>query len=283
MKQKIKKFLENIPAVNFLIKSNIWESFIHKIVLITSDRQNTTFTGFLRLPSQYEALAGPVLDFVLSDRTDKSLKIIVIGCSNGAEPYSIASILKNRYPKLRFKIHAYDIYREIIYKAKSATFEHNEIFCNPKITSDFVNTTFDFAREKNLYTIKKEIAEHVYFDVADALDPNLREITGTSDIVYAQNFIVHLKPKNAIKAFNNICLLLNTKAALFIDGIDLDIRQKFTRKHNLVPLNYKIEEIHNEAKNERYYRWPLVYWSLEPLSTSKKDWQRRYSTIFLKL
>lgn len=281
MIKKMKQLIKKIPGVNILIRTNIWKSFRHKIRLITSDRENTTFTGFLRLPTQFEALSGPVLDFLLSDGPVKPLKIIVLGCSNGSEPYSIASVLKNKRPNIRFTIHAYDIYREIIYKAKSAMYENEEIFRNPKITSDFVNTTFD--KGNNLYKIKKEIAEHVSFDVADALDTNLRQIIGTSDIIFAQNFIVHLKPKMAIKAFNNICQLLNPKAALFVDGMDLGLKQKLTRINNLVPLDYKIEEIYNEAEKERSYVWPLYYWSLEPLSTSKKGWQRRYSTIFLKM
>lgn len=281
MRQRIKKFIINVPGAKRFLESNVWKLFRYKLNQRFGDRRNTTFTSFLRLHSQYEALSGPVLDFLLADDPDKTLKITVLGCSDGSEPYSIASILKNRHPKLEFKIYAYDIYKEIIYKAKSATYEREEIFCNPRTTVDFVNTTFDI--ENNSYKIKKEIAEHVVFGIADALlDVNLRGDIGTSDIVYAQNFLIHMKPKMARKAFNNICLLLNPKAALFIDGIDLDVRQKLTRINSLMPLDYKIIEIHNEAYNERSYGWPLYYWGIEPLLTYKTDWKQRYSTIFLK-
>lgn len=232
------------------------------------------------MPSQFEALSGPVLDFLLSDRKDKTLRIIVLGCSNGAEAYTIASILKNRHPDFRFTIHAYDIDEGMINKAKGASYAPDEVFNNKVITSVFVKTTFDI--EKNCYIIKQGIQEHVCFDVANALDPNLKEINGTSDIVYAQNFLVHMKPKIAIKAFKNICLLLNPKAALFIDGMDVGMRQKLTRVNKLVPLKYKIEKIHNEARRARGVGWPYAYWGLEQFSTSQKRWQRRYSTVFLR-
>jgi len=52
------------------------------------------------MPTQFEALSGPVLNFPIRDREreEKLLKIVVLGCSNGAEPYSIASVLRNQHP-----------------------------------------------------------------------------------------------------------------------------------------------------------------------------------------
>ena len=91
-----------------------------------------------------------------------------------------------------------------------------------------------------------------------------------------------MKPKAAARAFNNIFSLLNPKAALFIDGMDVYLRNKLTRRNNLMPLEYKIGEIHNEARIARGAGWPYSYWGLEPFSASKREWQRRYSTIFMK-
>jgi len=62
----------------------------------------------------------------------------------------------------------------------------------------------------------------------------------------------------------------------------VSLRHALTRKNDLIPLEYKIEEIHNEARVTRSAGWPYSYWGLEPFSTSKREWQRRYSTIFMK-
>jgi hypothetical protein len=74
---------------------------------------------------------------------------------------------------------------------------------------------------------------------------------------------------------------LNPKAALFIAGIDLHLLQEQTRKHGLVPLDYKIGEIYGEM---RAYSdgWPWNYHAREPFMMVPNEWQRRYSTIFLK-
>jgi hypothetical protein len=75
---------------------------------------------------------------------------------------------------------------------------------------------------------------------------------------------------------------MQSRAALFVDGMDLGLRRKLTRIHGLEPLDYRIEEIHNEARRERGTAWPYEYWGLEPFSKSKRDWKRRYATIFLR-
>jgi chemotaxis protein methyltransferase CheR len=272
-------FIKKLPGIKSLIKTTAWRKLRFKIALLTDSRPNNNFTRFLRLPTQFEALSGPVIDFLFMDRTKKKLKITVLGCSSGAEPYSIASVLRNRHPDLPFAIYAYDIDRASIDKAINARYAYEEVFKAEYMTADFVNATFD--REKDFFIIKNDIRKSVHFDVTDVLNPELKERLGTSDIVYAQHMLIHLKPHKAVQAFNNICNLLNPKAALFIAGIELDILAKMTRKNNLMPLEYKIENIYKEV--ETYGPgWPYIYFGVEPFMTVKKDWKRRYSTIFLK-
>ncbi len=272
--------MKNAPGINVLLKTNAWQSIRHRITLAMSDRENATFTGFLRLPSQFSALYGPVLDFLLSDGNVRSLNIAVLGCSNGAEAYTIASLMKTHARTIDFKIHAYDIDRAMIEKARDAVYGPDEIFNNKRITTDFVNATFD--RTGDRYMVKQDIVKHVFFGLADALDPRLPGTVGTADIVYAQNFLLHMRPHRAKRAFANLCSLLNRRAALFIDGMDIGLRTELTRKHHQEPLDYKIETIHNEARWARGMGWPYSYWGLEPFLPSRREWRRRYATIFFK-
>ena len=167
----------------------------------------------------------------------------------------------------------------IIDKARSARYTQEEVFNTEFVTTEFVNATFD--RESDLYVIKPDLRRSVHFDVADALSPELGERLEAADIVYAQHFLIHLKRHQAITAFNNICRLLNPRAALFIAGIEHDMLINLTRRNNLVPLAYKVEEIHKEV-GVYGKGWPYVYWGCEPFLTVRKDWQRRYCTVFLK-
>ncbi len=278
--QRIRTILKAIPGVTLLLRTDRWHSFRFRLTLALSDRKNDTFTSFLRLPTQFEALLGPVLDFILTDKKNQDIKLAVLGCSNGAEAFSIASTLKNRQPHLRFTVNAYDIDDEVIQQARAATFRAEEVLSHRAIPADFLSSTFHFS--DNVCLVKEEIRDHVHFDLMDILNRDLRKLIGTFDIVFAQNFLVHMKPKVAKRGFLNICSLLNPKAALFIDGMDLNIRQKLTKAEGLKPLEYKITEIHDEARGYKGGGWPYIYWGLEPLSISQREWKRRYSTIFLK-
>jgi chemotaxis methyl-accepting protein methylase len=277
--RKLIDIAKKMPLAEGAIKTQTWQDIRHRITLLTSDRTVATFTGFFRLLTQFEALSGPVLDTLFAGGALRPLKVIVIGCSKGVEAYSIASVLKDQHPGLGFKVFAYDVNNEVIEKAKSGRYAPDEVNTK-RIPASYIDATFD--RENDLYLIKKAIAETVSFDIADALDPNLNTTIGTADIVFAQNFLVHMKPKTATRAFNNIYSLLNPKAVLFVDGMDVDLRYSLTRKYNLDPLMYKIEEIHIEARVARGVGWPYSYWGLEPFSTNRRGWQRRYSTIFVK-
>jgi len=179
-----------------------------------------------------------------------------------------------------FRVHAIDINEEILNKAKSASYSSEEVLNNKIITDNFINTTFH--KENDRYTIRENISQHVDFGVADITGEDLISVCGTADVLFVQNVIFHMKPVVQERTFRNICKLLNPRAALFVDGMDLSIRTRLTRKMKLVPLEYEIEKIHNEARRARAVGWPYSYWGLEPLSKSRKEWQRRYATIFLK-
>jgi len=100
--------------------------------------------------------------------------------------------------------------------------------------------------------------------------------------VVAQNFLYHLSRKQSRTAFAHLCALLKPKAALFIDGMDIDLRHALTAKAGLRPLDYLIPEIHADALTLRGAPWPWTYWGLEPLDTARHDWKQRYATIYLR-
>jgi len=124
------------------------------------------------------------------------------------------------------------------------------------MTAEFADATFDI--EDGCYVVKSDLRRRVVFAPADALDPGLKDQIGTSDIVYAQNLLLHLRPRAAKAAFRNICRLLNPKAALFVAGVDLPLLQAQTRKRGLVPLDYRIEEIYGEMRGYSD-GWPWHY------------------------
>lgn len=279
-----------MPFVKSFLKTERWGRIRFRFLLRTTERVNAHSSAFLRGPMQLEALLGPVLDMLLSEDKEKNIKVIVAGCSSGSEPFTIASILKACRPNLNFHIHGFDIDTDMIKMAREGIYVRGQIFNHQKMTDEFVNSTFDKVEDR--YRIKKKIARHVVFEIDDALDSTLERRIGNADILFAQNFLYHLPPKDSEKAINNLCTLLKTKSALFIDGVDLAIRQRVTSSQGLRPLDFKIEEIHNELRsvalssgdysNTRGTAWPYQYWGLEPFSNKSIDWKRRYATVFIR-
>lgn len=275
---KLYDLVKNAPLVAQVRRTTYWNVLRAKITSLTSKKRNCHYTNFQRLPTQLEALAGPVIEYLLDAGQTRPLRIVVLGCSKGAEPYSIASVLRSRHPDLVFDLHASDLDAACIEKAKSGRYTRPEVL-KSKMTDEFVRDTFDINGDD--YTIKSDIRRRITFDVANALDGKLLDTVGKADILFAQHFLYHLSAKDAARAFENMYGLLNQKAAVFVAGADLDVLQKLTRKYNLAPLDYRIEDIHNEVARHGQ-GWPYAYWATEPFGTVKKDRQRRYATVFLK-
>jgi chemotaxis protein methyltransferase CheR len=276
----ILRALSLLPVIGAPIRRRAWYPWRHKLLLLYGRRENYTFTEFVRLPHQLEVLADEVIDFLRSSARSTPLRIVVFGCSNGSEPYSMASTLASRHPDLSFEVHAFDIDAGVIAKAESARFTLEEVTKNAYVTPEFMAATFVPAGED--VEVRPDIRRRVHFQVSDVLDANLIATIDQADIVVAQNFLYHLERGQARRAFAHLCSLLKPRSALFVDGMDIDLRHALTKEVGLRPLDRLIPEIHADAAKLRGKAWPWIYWGLEPLDTEKADWKQRYATIFLR-
>jgi len=289
----VKAVLKRIPGVTAMANARPLRPLRHLVVRWIDARRNCRYTRFLRAPTQYAALAGPVAALLVPSVRDRPLEIVVLGCSNGAEPCSIASTLLASCPGLEFAIQAYDIDDEVLARARAGVYTREEVLVgcadgahlhrgepNDAVDGEFVRRTFEVQGER--FSVRPRVGDRIRFGVANALDPELPTRAGRADVVFAQNFLYHLGRDDCERAFENVCRLLRPSAALFVDGMDLDLRQALTRRHGLVPLDFEIEAIHAELRRERGWAWPTLYWGLEPLSRYRRDWKRRYATIFIR-
>ena len=133
----------------------------HERLLATCDRtQSHTYTCFVRTPSQLEALAGPVLDFLgakslSAESLGRPLEILVLACSNGAEAYTLASFLTKRLPDLDFHITAADLHQEMVDSARAGSYSEDEALQSQYVRPAFVMHTFDKVGDR--YVVKPEL------------------------------------------------------------------------------------------------------------------------------
>ena len=243
------------------------------------ERHSYTFTQFERLPTQLEALTGPVMDHVLRN-VQGPVRIVVAACSSGAEPFTISSRLLESHPSLDVEIDAFDIDDEMIRIAREGRYEISAVKSNPFVRDEFIERTFD--RDGEVLVVKPAVARRVRWHTFDATDPALREAIAPADIVFVQNVMCNLRRPLSRRIFDNVVQLLKPHSVLFVDGMDVDMRRSRTRRSGLEPLDYKIERIHDEAWIVRGDRYPWQGAGLEPLSKHHTDWKRRYATIFTR-
>lgn len=214
--------------------------------------------------------------------TGSQLRIAVLGCSIGAETYSIVLAVRSARPDLDARVIAVDISPEVLKVAMEGVY--SDQVSGLVMQSIFERMTeIEFAQmfegNRCAATVRSWIREGISWHQRDAQDPNLRRDFGPQHIVIANNFLCHMEPAQAEDCLQNIAKLVRPGGHLFVTGVDLDVRAKVARANRWRPVTELIEEIHNG--DECVLRdWPCEWWGLEPMNKKKQDWQMRYAAVF---
>ncbi len=89
------------------------------------DRMTINVSELCRNPEKWRELREAILPPMLAE--NRPLKIWSAGCSYGAEPYSLAILLDQMTPTVRHAIHASDLDRKILAKAKEGIFSAADV------------------------------------------------------------------------------------------------------------------------------------------------------------
>ena len=201
----------------------------------------------------------------------ETVRVAILGCSAGAEVYSIAWKIRSARPDLSLHIHATDISREVlefaqggVYPVKSSV--ESSHLSDPAVLERMspaeVQEFFD--RDDDAVRVKSWIKDGIRWQVGDVGDPSIVETLGKYDIVVSNNFLCHMDPGKAERCLRNIAHLVNPNGYLFVSGIDLDVRTKVARELSWTPVEELLEEIHDGDTWLRQL-WPGHYAGLEPL------------------
>ncbi len=211
-----------------------------------------------------------------------TVKIAVLGCSIGAEVYSILWILRRDRPDLKLVVHAGDISTEVlvvaekgVYGPQTSAMVHSSIF--DRLTKTELQEMFDWAGNEG--RVKSWLREGITWQIGDAGDPKLVQVLGPQDLVVASNFLCHMDPSSAERCLRNLAQLARPDGHLFVSGVDLDVRTKVAQDLGWKPVSELREEIHGGDPLVRA-DWPWEWWGLEPLDRSRADWQIRYASVF---
>lgn len=274
--RKLYRFAKNDILIGFFLLP--YGRMRQRALRSHSDRSNShTYTSFYRSPPQIEALVGPVLShFERLGITSPS--ILLFAGSNGAEAYTIASELIARRPDLDFRIRASDLHEHTVQHATEGSYSLGEITQGLTVPQEFLDRTFD--QVDGRYVVKPEIRARVSFEQADLLSPDFTSQFETADIVFVQNVLFHMPPALARQAFAAVVHFLKPGSVLFLEGMELDMREELTQAAGLAPLNYKVKEIYEYSRQHIPTLWWRYYFGNEPYCGLVKNKLARYSTIF---
>ena len=142
--------LDNYDLFLEILKTNTlkYKEFVKKLTINVSE--------FFRNPERFMELWRRVLPELLADNTN--LKIWSAGCSNGAEPYSVALIANELGVTDRVQIFGTDIDEIILNKAREGVYDYNDL---KNVPSELVDKYFTF--KKNRYHLNDSIKNKVNF------------------------------------------------------------------------------------------------------------------------
>ncbi len=147
------------------------------------------------------------------------VRIWSAGCSDGAEPYSIAIILRELQAENRAKIIATDVDKIILDKAREARYAINEIkSLPPELIQKYFN------EDNRFYVLKDEIKNKVEFRPHNLLvDPYEKNL----DLIICRNVVIYFTDQAKSVLYNKFYESLKPGGYLMVGGTEplLNYRQ----------------------------------------------------------
>jgi chemotaxis protein methyltransferase CheR len=209
--------------------------------------------------------------------TKSPVRICSIGCSTGAEVFSLLWLIRRNGHRREVVAKGIDRLDSVIEKARTAVFTRED----PELEGLGGQEMGELFRpEGDQLKVRDWIAKGTEWHVADARRQDNVGF-GQHDIVLANNFLIHLDRVEAASCLSEVIGLVRPGGFLVCSGVDLDLREETVRRFKLQPVGHRIEEIHNADHDRGAIKaWPWAYWSLEPLNKRRANWQIRYASIF---
>jgi chemotaxis protein methyltransferase CheR len=207
------------------------------------DRLTINVSEFFRNANAFEVLEKRVLPALL--KTKKKLKIWSAACSNGAEPYSVAIILKEISPLVNHQIDATDIDKKILEVAKTGCYKKELLKNVPpqRLKKYFVETN-------NLWCLGDEIKEKVKFRQHDLLK---NDFPSGYDLIICRNVAIYFNRESQKKLYEKFFCSLNDEGILFTGATEYILNHKELGFEIIYPWFYKKQKGLRSIENHGFY------------------------------
>ncbi|MGE3267735.1 MAG: protein-glutamate O-methyltransferase CheR [Chloroflexota bacterium] len=170
-------------------------------------------TEFFRDPDRFRMLESKVLPELLARR--QGLKVWSAACSIGAEPYSVAILLKELAPTLPHKILGTDVDVTIIDRARRADKYIQAELKN--VTPARLEKGFTKAAD-GTYTVKPEIRQLVDLKLHNLLT---KPPTQGFDLILCRNVVIYFTDDAKATLYDHLVGALRPGGVLFVGGTEM--------------------------------------------------------------
>lgn len=193
------------------------------------DAMTTNETSFLRDKHPFDALCDEILPGLIEQRANvRTLRIWSAACSTGQEIYTIAMLLRERFPELRnwkIELLATDISPSVIERASEGSYSQVEV--NRGLPAPMMLKYFK--RSGTRWTIAPELRGAVEFRQLNLLQP----VTGVQpmDVVFLRNVLIYFKPETKAQVLVSVHKLMAPDGFLMLGAAEttMGLTDKFSR------------------------------------------------------
>lgn len=247
-------------------------------------RVQTHYTHFMRNPPLLAVLGELASNYP----ENSNIKVASIGCSTGAELYSVLYAMRMAHAKLNIVAHGVDISTAVVAVAKGGIYRPDVPAAEAgtyasgraEVSSEDVPQLADIfdPLPDGALRVKDWLRQNTTWLTADATDDKLLDLIGTQHFLLANNFIGPMEDRLAERCIRNMMRLVASGGYLVMDGVDLDVKTKVLKDSGFQPVLINQSEIW--ASEAAKSGWPWLRWATEPLDRSEPDWPWRYSVVF---
>jgi chemotaxis protein methyltransferase CheR len=211
------------------------------------DRMTINVSELFRNPEKWQELRESILPMLAErpDRTGKGLKVWSAGCSYGAEPYTLAILLDQALPGRSHTIHASDLDRTILAKAKEGRFTAADVKNVPpdaltryftRLASSGANLPPDLDA---CYQVNANVRSRVSFQAHNLLAD--RFDTGY-DLICCRNVVIYFTDDAKDKLYARFCQALRPGGVLFVGGTERIFNYRELGFNTPLPFFYQRED-----------------------------------------
>lgn len=206
-----------------LIKTNSqkYKEFVNKLTINVSE--------FFRNPERFMELWHKILPELINNNSN--LRIWSAGCSNGAEPFSIAIIIEELGASGKVQIFGTDIDQAILAKAREGVYEYNDL---KNLPPDLVAKYFELKNHRYyLANIIKNRVEFLHHNLLK--DPFLSSF----DLIICRNVVIYFTEEAKKVLYGKFFDSLKPGGYLLVGGTEPLLNYRQMGFINCTPSFYK--------------------------------------------